>query len=124
RLLTGTTEILPRWKRCARATDESLGEALGEEYVKQYFTPEAKARALEMVRNLESALHDRITSLAWMGDSTRVQALEKLEAFGNKIGYPDRWRDYSALTIERGPFVLNRMRAAQFDTRHQLAKVG
>ncbi len=123
-LLGGTEEQLPRWKRCERATDESMGEALGEEYVKQQFTPEAKTRALEMVRNLEGVLHDRIASLEWMSDSTRAQALIKLEAFGNKIGYPDRWRDYSTLRVESGPFVMNHVRAQVFETRRQLGRVG
>jgi putative endopeptidase len=124
KLLTGAREMLPRWKRCARATDQALGEALGAEYVKKNFTPEAKARALEMVKNLEAALHERLATLEWMSDSTRAQATAKLEAFGNKIGYPDRWRDYSTLAVERGPFVEYLSRAEEFESNRQLGKVG
>src|SRR5262245_59918391 len=89
KLLTGAKEPLPRWKRCVRSTDDAIGEALGAEYVRAHFPPEAKARALQMVKNLESALGDRIAALDWMTDSTRAQAAGKLRAFGNKIGYPD-----------------------------------
>jgi len=122
--LTGAKELLPRWKRCLQATDNALGEALGEAYVAKTFTPEAKARALEMVRNLEAALEDRLGRLAWMSDATRKQALAKLAAFEDKIGYPDRWRDYAALVVEEGPFVLNRFRANEFENRRDLAKIG
>lgn len=123
-LLTGAKELLPRWKRCLRATDRSLGEALGQAYVARTFTPEAKARALEMVRNMEAVLHDRLASLEWMSEATRRQALVKLDAFMNKIGYPDRWRDYSALEVRTGPFVLNQLAANEFENRRDLAKVG
>ena len=102
RLLSGAKEMQPRWKRCLQATDAALGQALGEEYVRRTFTPAAKARALAMVRNLEGVLRDRIAGLEWMGDSTRTRALAKLEAFGNKIGYPDKWRDYSTLKLSHG----------------------
>src|SRR5256714_15037334 len=85
--LSGAKEMLPRDKRCARATDAGLRDALGQAYVAQYFTPEAKARALEMVRNLESVFHDRLETLGWMTDTTRLQATAKLAAFTNKIGY-------------------------------------
>jgi predicted metalloendopeptidase len=123
-VLTGTTENLERWKRCVRATDRALGEALGQAYVKKTFPPEAKARALEMVHNLESALRDDISTLSWMGPETRKQALSKLEAIRNKIGYPDKWRDYSALKIERGPYVENLFRADRFEFNRHLAKIG
>jgi putative endopeptidase len=122
--LLGTKENLERWKRCVRFTDGALGEALGEVYVKKEFTPQAKARALEMVHNLEAALKDDITTLPWMGDATRKQALAKLEAIAEKIGYPDKWRDYSALKIDRGLYVLNVLRAETFDFHRDLAKVG
>src|SRR5580704_2337378 len=92
--LTGAKEIQPRWKRCVQATDRSLGEALGQIYVEKYFPPEAKARALEMVHNLIAALRQDIPTLSWMGAATRTQAITKLQAFGVKIGYPDKWRDY------------------------------
>ena len=123
-VLSGAKELLPRWKRCLRATDQAMGEALGEEYVKRYFTPETKSRALEMVKNLEAALQDRIGALSWMSDTTRAQALGKLRAFGLKIGYPDRWRDYSKLQVAPGPFLANLIRANRFERDRRLAKIG
>ena len=123
-ILTGTKEILPRWKRCVSATDGALGEALGQAYVKKAFPPEAKARALTMVKNLEAALADDIRQLPWMSEPTRQQALTKLQAITNKIGYPDKWRDYSTLDIERGTYVENRFRALQFEFHRDLNKVG
>jgi putative endopeptidase len=123
-VLLGTQVNLERWKRCVRYTDGAVGEALGQVYVKKTFTPQAKARALEMVHNLEAALKDDITTLSWMSPETRQQAIGKLEAFAEKIGYPDKWRDYSKLTIDRGPFVLNDLRAQAFEFNRQLDKVG
>jgi putative endopeptidase len=124
RVLTGTTELLPRWKRCVAATDNAMGEALGEVYVKKAFPPEAKRRALAMVSNLIAALKSDITTLGWMSDATRRQAIIKLEAFIRKIGYPDKWRDYSALEITRGAHVTNVLRANVFEVRRDLRKVG
>ena len=124
KVLNGIEELPPRWKRCVQATDDWLGEALGREYVKLHFSPRARARALEMVKNLEAALKSRLESLDWMGDSTRAEALGKLAAFGEKIGYPDHWRDYSALRIERGSFLENVSRANEFETARQHRKVG
>ncbi len=124
RILTGTKEILPRWKRCVRATDRAMGEALGQVYVQKTFTAEAKARALAMVRNLEAALQSDLTTLAWMGDATRKRALAKLEAFARKIGYPDKWRDYTTLEVDRGPYVTNVSHAELFEFRRDLGKVG
>jgi len=124
KVLQGSKENLPRWKRCVAGTDRVLGEALGEVYVKKAFPPAAKARALDMVRNLEAALKDDINTLSWMGDATRKQAIIKLEAFQNKIGYPDKWRDYSSLQIDRGPYVDNRFRANAFEKRRDLNKIG
>jgi putative endopeptidase len=124
RILQGSKENLPRWKRCAAGTDRVLGEALGEVYVKKAFPPAAKARALEMVRNLEAALKSDISTLSWMGDATRKQAIVKLDAFLNKIGYPDKWRDYSALQVDRGSYVDNRSRANAFEKRRDLNKIG
>jgi putative endopeptidase len=106
-VLVGVKEQLPRWKRCLMRADGSLGHALGQAYVEKTFSPEAKARALAMVEHLKAVLRDRLASLEWMSDSTRRQALAKLDAFQTKIGYPDAWRDYSALVIERGPFQAN-----------------
>jgi predicted metalloendopeptidase len=122
--LTGAKELLPRWKRCVRATDEALGEALGQAYVARTFTPQAKARALAMVRNMEAVLRERLGVLAWMGDSTRAQAIAKLDAFANKIGYPDRWRDYSKLGVQTGPFAANVLRANEFEVRRDLGEIG
>jgi putative endopeptidase len=124
RVLQGTQELLPRWKRCVTATDRQLGEALGEIYVQKYFPPEAKARALEMVNHLTEALHDDLQTLPWMGPATRKQALTKLAAFTRKIGYPDKWRDYSAYMVDRGPYALNQMRGAQFEFKRDLNKIG
>ena len=124
RVLRGTKEIKPRWKRVVNATDHALGEALGKLYVAEYFPPEAKARALEMINNLKEALADRIKNLGWMDEPTKQEALKKLAAMNVKIGYPDKWRDYSALQIDRGPYVLNAMRAANFEVNRELKKIG
>jgi putative endopeptidase len=123
-ILSGAKENLPRWKRCVAATDRALGEALGEVYVQKAFPPAAKARALAMVRNLEAALKSDLGTLSWMGDATRQQAIVKLDAFLNKIGYPDKWRDYSTLSIDRSSLVANRLRVGQFNERRDLAKIG
>jgi putative endopeptidase len=122
--LQGSKENLPRWKRCVAGTDRVLGEALGEVYVKKAFPPAAKARALEMVRNLEAALKTDITTLSWMSEPTRKQAIVKLDAFLNKIGYPDKWRDYSSLKVDRSSYVANRLRASAFGKRRDLNKIG
>jgi putative endopeptidase len=122
--LSGAKEMQTRDKRCARATDAGLRDALGQAYVAQYFTPQAKARALEMVRNLESVFHDRLQTLGWMSDTTKVQATGKLAAFTNKIGYPDKWRDYSTLTIKPGSFLDNQVAVRQYERRRTLARIG
>src|SRR6267154_2385401 len=122
--LTGAKEIQPRWKRCVQATDRVLGEALGQLYVQKYFPPQAKARALEMVHNLIAALRDDLQTLPWMGPQTRGQAAAKLAAFAVKIGYPDKWRDYSALKIDRAGYLQNFERAAEFDLQRRLNKIG
>ncbi len=124
RVLQGTKENLPRWKRCVAATDRALGEALGEVYVKKAFPPEAKARALTMVKNLEAALKDDLGTLPWMSDATRKQALLKLDTFINKIGYPDKWRDYSKLEISRASYIQNRLHASMFENTRDLNKIG
>jgi putative endopeptidase len=92
--------------------------------VQKAFPPAAKARALEMVLNLEATLKDHLGSLSWMGEATRKQAIIKLDAFLNKIGYPDKWRDYSKLNIERDSYIVNRYRVGQFNQQRDLAKVG
>jgi len=122
--LSGAKEMLPRNKRCTRATDAGLRDALGQAYVAQYFTPQAKQRALEMVRNLESVFHDRLQTLGWMSDTTKVQATAKLAAFTNKIGYPDKWRDYSTLTIKPGHFLDNQVAVREYERRRTLARIG
>jgi len=122
--LTGAKEIQPRWKRCVQATDRVLGEALGQVYVQKYFPPEAKARALEMVHNLVAALRDDLQTLPWMGADTRAEATRKLEAFAVKIGYTDKWRDYSALQIDRRSYAENQLRGAEFEFARRLNKIG
>jgi len=124
RILTGAKQIQPRWKRCVQVTDRNLGEALGQVYVQKYFPPEAKAHALEMVHNLIAALRDDLKTLPWMGPETRAQATAKLEAFTVKIGYPDKWRDYSALKIDRLSFLQNLQRGAEFEFQRRLNKIG
>jgi predicted metalloendopeptidase len=124
RALTGTAEMLPRWKRCIAETDDQLGEILGQEYVKRAFTPADKARMLEMVKNLEAGLGDRIHAAEWMGDSTRAAAGTKLAAFTDKIGYPNQWKDYSKVVIRPGQHYANRQAARAFETTRNIAKIG
>jgi putative endopeptidase len=124
RTLQGTEQNLPRWKRCVAATDQSLGMALGKIWVRDHFPPQARERADRMVKNLVAALRDDLQGLPWMGPETRKAALAKLDAFAQKIGYPDRWRDYSALAVSRGPYAANALAAAVFYFRRDLAKVG
>src|SRR5947208_8452705 len=122
--LRGTQQIKPRWKRVVTVEDGEIGEALGKLYVAEYFPPEAKARALELINNLKEALKDRINTLEWMDDATKQEALKKLAALTVKIGYPDKWRDYSLLKIDRGPYVLNTLRAENFEVNRDLKKIG
>jgi putative endopeptidase len=102
--LSGTTEMKPRWKRCVESTDQLFGEALGKKYVEKYFPPEAKARMQEMVRNLLAAMRDDILSRPWMSDDTKEKAMAKIATFNPKIGYPDKWKDYSRVEIRRDTF--------------------
>ena len=122
--LTGAEQLKPRWKRVVATIDNEIGEALGQLYVADHFPPEAKQRALAMVNNLKEALADRIKSNDWMDEPTKKEALKKLAAFGVKIGYPDKWRDYSTLKIDRGPYVLNVMRSDEFEVARELKKIG
>ncbi len=122
--LTGATELEPRWKRCVEATDGDLGFALGQKYAEQAFPPEAKARVLAMVQEIEKMLGEDIQSLDWMTPATKQQALVKLRSVTNKIGYPDKWRDYSSVTIMRGEVVGNDERATEFAVRSKLSKIG
>ncbi|HLJ87161.1 MAG TPA: M13 family metallopeptidase [Candidatus Angelobacter sp.] len=122
--MRGAKELPARWKRCSSAVDRSVGEALGQAYVDKTFPPEAKARMLKMVQALETALKQDISSLPWMTDATKKQALVKLAAIQNKIGYPNQWRDYSSLNVVRGDAIGNSMRAAAFEVQRDLNKIG
>jgi len=122
--LTGAKELRPRWKRCVSYVDNDLGEALGQVYVEQNFSSEAKQRALTMVKEIEAAMDHDIQSLPWMTQPTKQQALEKLHSVVNKIGYPDKWRDYGALTINQNDELGNVLRARTFEFKRQLAKIG
>src|SRR5215212_4880740 len=112
--LQGRKEQYPRWRRCVSATDAALGEALGQVYVGRAFTPEAKARMQTMVNNLIEAFRARVQSNAWMSDETRKAALAKLAAFKQKIGYPEKWIDYTTLDVQRDSYIENNLRAAAF----------
>ena len=124
KVFTGQKERLPRWQTCERITDVALGEAIGEEYVKRTFTPAAKARAKAIVDNMVATLHDQIGTLDWMSDSTKKQALTKLDAFTRKIGYPDKWRDYSKLDARVGEYDGNYKRWLDWSAARAWAKVG
>ncbi len=122
--LTGAKELRPRWKRCVDLTDEQLGEALGQRYVEKTFGTEGKERTARMVAALEGALQRDIKDLPWMTDTTKQQALTKLAAIANKIGYPEKWRDYSTLSIVRGDALGNSERADAFEQARDMAKIG
>jgi endothelin-converting enzyme/putative endopeptidase len=122
--LRGREELPPRWKRCTTDVDNDLGEALGQAYVAKYFSPQAKQAALTIVKEVEAAMQSEIQALPWMGAATKEQALTKLHTIANKIGYPDTWRDYSALEIVRGDEIGNSERASWFEFHRWLAKIG
>lgn len=122
--LSGAKEMQPRYKRCTLAADAGLGDAVGQAYVAKTFTPAAKARALAMVQNLEGAFRDRINALTWMSPATKQQALVKLAAFTEKIGYPDKWRDYSTLSIVKGPFLENMYAVNRYENKRDLGMIG
>ena len=122
--LRGAKEQQPRWKRCVSYTDRGLGEALGQVYVARVFSPELKASTLDMVKRIEDAMAIRIQSLDWMGPETKEQALRKLHGIRNKVGYPDRWRDYGGLVVKRDDFAGNESRAAAFERRREIDKIG
>ena len=122
--LRGVEQIAPRWKRCVRLTDGQLGEALGQEFVNRAFSQQTKQSTLKMTRLIEQAMEEDIKQLTWMGPETKKQALEKLHSVVNKIGYPDKWRDYSSVDIKRDDFVGNVHRATIFESRRELAKIG
>ena len=122
--VSGTKELLPRWRRVLNAEDGALGFAVGHAYVQRRFPPEARAQVLEILHGVRAALRDDLQSLAWMSEPTRARAQEKLALIEERIGYPDVWRDYGKLQIDRGPYVLNVMRANAFDNARELAKIG
>jgi putative endopeptidase len=124
RTLLGAKEQQPRWKRCVGRVDRHLGEALGEVYVKLYFTEELRARTLKMVQQIEKAMEDDLRSLSWMSAATKAQALEKLRGVTNKIGHRDKFRDYGPVRIAPGDFYGDAQRAMAFEVQRQLAKIG
>ena len=122
--LRGVKEQPPRWKRCVRMVDSELGEALGRVFVEKTFSPETKKKTVEMTKYIEDAMAQEIRALPWMSDATKARALEKLGTVVNKVGYPDRWRDYTGVDVVRGDFYGNVSRAAEFEARRELAKIG
>jgi endothelin-converting enzyme/putative endopeptidase len=122
--LGGTKEMKPRWKRCAEQTDRYLGDALGQKYVEKYFPPEAKARMQEMVRNLLLAMRDDILSRPWMSDETKERALAKIATFNPKIGYPDKWKNYGAVVIQRDTFFEDNVAGRRFSVEDDRQLIG
>jgi len=122
--LSGATQLKPRWKRCAEAADNQLGEAIGRLYVERYFPPAAKARMQDMVRNILIAMHETIESIDWMGADTKARALEKLATFNTKIGYPDKWKDYQGVAIGRDSYWDDVVAAARWNVADDRAQIG
>ena len=122
--LRGVEQLRPRWKRCVQYVDRDLGEALGQVFVQKTFGPDVKARAVAMTREIQKAMESHLQQLAWMGGDTKKQALLKLHGMVDKIGYPDQWRDYSFLKLDPVDFAGDVSRAAVFESRRQLAKIG
>ena len=122
--LQGREEMPPRWKKCVNGVDADLGEALGQVYAEKYFGPDAKQRAAKMVKGIQEAMERDLQQLPWMSDTTKKKALEKLHGMANKIGYPDKWRDYSKLEVVRGDYAGNGNRGTHFEYLRQLAKIG
>lgn len=123
RQLSGTPKMQARWKRCVSATDSALGEALGKVYVEKYFAGDSKQKTLDMVKAIEAAMNQDLTALQWMSPETKVKAIQKLDLITNKIGYPDKWRDYSRLNISRTDALGNSIRAREFESARQLHKI-
>lgn len=123
-VLQGTPQMEPRWQRAARWTDRALGEALGEIYVARHYPPEAKARMDEMIGNIKAVMRDRLAHLEWMGPETREKALAKFDRFVARIGYPEKWRDYSSVNITAGSYFDNVRAAARYSVRYNQAKLG
>ncbi len=124
KILSGQPEQQARWKRCVRSVDDGLGEALGEVYVAQRFSPQDKARTLKLTADIEAAMDRDIDHLEWMSPATKVRAKEKLHLVANKIGYPDKWRDYSTLEVKPGDALGNARRADAFEKKRDIAKIG
>ena len=124
RVLQGVPQLQPRWKRCVKQIDADLGESLGREFVERAFTPEIKQKTLQMTLQIEEAMRADLEQLTWMSANTRQNALAKLHGIVNKIGYPDKWRDYSSVRVTRDDYFGNVERAAMFESRRQLAKIG
>ena len=124
KFLNGAEEQRPRWKRAVDATETAMGEAIGRTYVKEYFPPDSKAKMEKLVADLLSAMKGRIENLQWMGAETKARALEKLSKFGVKIGYPTKWRDYSALIVREGDLVGNAERATKFEWNYDVNRIG
>ncbi len=122
--LQGAKERKPLWKLCAESTDRLLGEALGQKYVAKYFPPEAKARMQEMVKNLRLAMGETIEGLQWMSPETKKKALEKLSTFNPKVGYPDKWKDYSRVSIRRDAFWEDVAASRRFASEDDLEQIG
>jgi putative endopeptidase len=123
-VISGQKEQQPRWQRCVRAADASIGQLLGQEYVRRRFTPEAKAKMSALIDNLIGALRGDIPTLSWMGPETKLAALQKLNAFQRRIGYPDQWRDYSALTVTPDSYAQNTINAREFAFKRGIARIG
>ncbi|OUO38088.1 peptidase M13 [Muribaculum sp. An289] len=124
KVISGQKEIKPRWKRAVATVDGVLGEEVGRMYVEKYFPPRAKERMITLIDNLKKSLGERISALEWMSDSTKEKALEKLSTFYVKVGYPDKWRDYSALEIKNDSYFANIVRASVFEYDYLISKAG
>jgi putative endopeptidase len=124
KLLTGAKEPRARWKRVLDAEEDAIGEALGQLFVKEYFSETAKKRYNDIVENIRSAYKERISKLSWMTDSTKQKAYEKLTKITKKVGYPDKWKDFSALKVDDGPWVLNVQRGAEWWNNYEINKLG
>jgi endothelin-converting enzyme/putative endopeptidase len=122
--LRGVQSQPPRWKRCVRGVDRDLGEALGQEFVRRTFSAGTKAKTVDMTRRIEVAMEQEIKALDWMSAPTKERALEKLHSVANKVGYPDRWRDYSSVVVKPNDYFGNVSRATRFESKRELAKIG
>jgi putative endopeptidase len=124
RTLNGQKEEQPRWKRCTRMTDQALGEAVGQDWVKAYFPGSSKANMEKLIQHLESAMAADLNTLPWMSEETKIEARKKLDAITDKIGYPDHWKDYSSIEVKRGDLLGNVTRAGGYERKRNLAKFG